>query len=121
MGLFSSGPDEETKDLIDDARGDSVTADKLTKAETGRMAWNRLNDGPLIDHLSDDEQPHYIFSQQSKSGVRVTDGASVQPDGKYRTMMTVTDDRVLFTAGGDNGDSTLSMDYESITDIEGVG
>jgi len=33
-------------------------------------------------------------------------------------MMTVTDDRVLFTAGGDNGDSTLSIDYELIADIE---
>ncbi|KOX93379.1 hypothetical protein AMS69_05455 [Haloarcula rubripromontorii] len=118
MGLFSSGPDKETQELIDAANGDSVTADKLTKAETGRMAWDRLNDGPLIDHLSDDEQPHYIFSQQSKSGVRVSDGESIQPDGKYRTMMAVTDDRVLFTAGGDTGDSTLSIDSESITDIE---
>jgi len=62
MRLFSSGPDEETQDLIDGAKCDSVTADKLTKVETGRMAWDRLNDGPLIDHLSD-EQPHYIFSQ----------------------------------------------------------
>ena len=120
MGLFSSGPDEETKELIDAAKGDSVTADKLTKAETGMAAWDRLNDKPLIDYLDDEEQPHFIIAQQNKRGIHVTEDGdthttSIEPDGKFRIMMTVTDSRVLFTAGGSSGDKTVSVDFEDIT------
>lgn len=118
MGLFSSGPDEETQNLIDAAKGDSVITDKLTKAETGRMAWDRLNDGPLIDHLAEDEQPHYILTQQDKSGIAVDDGENIRPEGKYRTMMAVTDRRIIFTAGGDAGDTIESIDYDSVNGIE---
>jgi hypothetical protein len=118
MGLFSSGPDEEVQELIDNARGDSVTSDKLTKPETGRMAWDRLNDGPLMDYLEEDEQPHYILTQQDKSGIAVEGSDNIRPDGKYRTMMAVTDRRIIFAAGGDGGDRIESIEYDSVTGIE---
>jgi len=118
MGLFGSGPSDEVQDLIDAARGDSVTADKLAEASAGVGKWDRLNDAPLIDYLREDEQPHYIISQQQKSGIRVTNGEDIDPDGKYRTMMTVTDQRVLFTAGGKNGDTVASVSLDDITEVE---
>lgn len=104
--------------MIHNARGDSVTNDKLTEPSTGFGAWDRLNDGPLIDHLRDGEQPHYIISQQQKSGITVRNGDDIRPDGKYRTMLTVTDRRVIFTVGGDRGDSVTGVDFDSVREIQ---
>lgn len=118
MGLFSSGPDEEIQELIDNANGESVTADKLTEAETGRMAWDRLNDEPLRSYLEEGEQPHHILSQQQDLQLIIDDGENIEPDGKYRLMMTVTDQRVLFTLGGDSGDKSLSLWYDDVTGID---
>lgn len=118
MGLFSSGPDEEIKELVDAANGDSVTADKLSKTDAGLTAWDRLNDKPLIDYLDDKEQPHFIIAQQNKHGVSVSESNDISPDGKFQIMMTVTDHRILFTAGGNSGDKTASVDFDSVKKVQ---
>lgn len=110
--------------------------DKLAEAATGNiksknltkdsgMVFTYLYDGPLIEHLEDDEQPEYIFSNENK-GYRVT-----EPNGNERTphhdgsegkrYLLVTDQRLLYVAGCKDGDEYIEHGYDEIVEIERVG
>lgn len=110
--------------------------DKLAQAATGNikskhltkdsgMVFTYLYDGPLINHVQDDEQPEYIFSNENK-GYRIT-----EPNGNERTphhdgsegkrYLLVTDQRLLCVAGCKDGDESIEHVYDDIVEIERVG
>ena len=110
--------------------------DELAEASTGNIkrknltkdsgiVFTYLYDGPLIQHLEDDEQPEYIFSNENK-GYRIT-----EPNGNERTphhdgsegkrYLLVTDQRLLYVAGCKDGDESIEHGYDEIVEIESVG
>lgn len=103
MGLFGSSGDDETTDrLAENARGESVTSDVLT-VTTKRIENNYLTVKPLIEILKEDEQPHHFFFNVSKGiqkdGKPVGDGVT----NDNRSLCLVTNQRILFFANGNEG------------------
>lgn len=108
---------------------------ELVKAATGNIEEKHLTkdsgmlstflyDGPLYDHLIDDERPEFIFKNMNK-GYRITEpnGNEQTPhhDGSEgRRYLLVTDQRLLFVAGRPNGDEVIEHTYDEISDIERV-
>lgn len=109
-------------ELAEEATG-NIKKKHLTK-DSG-MVRTYLYDGPLIEHLNKGEQPEYVVSHDGK-GYRITEqnGDERTPHHKSsegKRYLLVTDQRVLFVAGCEDGDETIEHDYDEITDIERSG
>jgi hypothetical protein len=121
MGLFSSGPDGEIGELIENANHDSVTESRLTELDSGGFTGRsgvELHDQPINDYLTEGEQPHYIFYTGGHN-VKVTsekDGNSFGIDGD--AMYCLTDERVLVVVGRGEGDVSFSVPYEAVAELE---
>lgn len=104
MGLFDNeNPDDEVSDLVETARSDTVTRDRLTDPKGGGMLENNLGHAPIVDFLADDEQPHFILHNTSK-GAKIhhaDDERTIKPKGKRRAFAVLTDRRVVFLVGAD--------------------
>lgn len=122
MGLFGSDtPDERVQNLVDNAKHESVSIDVLSKKKaSGWGSHNYLNDAPLIEHLNPEEQPHFIYAiaDAGGNGVFVENGDDLLPNGKLRTNVAVTDQRILIVIGDKNGDKAISIGYSEIAKIE---
>lgn len=128
MGLFSGDNNEydyskdRVVELAKSATG-NVTQKHLTKSSGVISTY--LYDGPLIRHLEDNEQPEYVFSNGTK-GYRIA-----EPDGNERTphhtgsegkrYLLVTDQRLLYVAGVQDGDETIVSEYSDINKIQAWG
>jgi hypothetical protein len=116
--MVSRSPEE----LAESATG-NIKTKHLTK-DSG-ILFTYLYDGPLIEHLNEEEQPEYIFSNENK-GYRIT-----EPHRKERTphhtgsegkrYLLVTDQRVLYVAGCKSGDEIIEHTYDEIKDADAVG
>jgi hypothetical protein len=121
MGLFSSGSDGEIGELIENANHDSVTEKRLTELDssglTGR-AGVEFHNQPLIGHLNEGEQPHYIFYD---GGHNIKD-TSEKDDNSFHidgdAMYCLTDERVLVLVAREEGDTSFSVPYEALVDFE---
>lgn len=122
MGLFRSDkPSQEVQDLVEGAKHHSVNAEVLGKTSaSGFGSHDYLNDRPLVNHLEKGEQPHYVFPlvNVADSGVFVDDGEDLLPDNKLRTIVAVTDQRILIVVGDKTGDRVTSISYTDISSIE---
>jgi tetratricopeptide (TPR) repeat protein len=78
---------------------------------------------PIVEHLSTDEQLQYLFYHHSK-GFRI-----FEPDGEERTpdhdstawgkrFLLITDERIAYIVGKENGDEVQSFGYDEITDVD---
>jgi tetratricopeptide (TPR) repeat protein len=97
------------------------TPDALT--QTGRggfLSRGYLADEPAIALVEDAETVQYVLTNR-KRGVSVESGDStshVRPDGSHRTVVVVTDRRLLVLVGREEGDERTSIDFEEITGVE---
>lgn len=108
-------------ELAEEATGN--VKKKTLKKDSG-MVFTYLYDGPLIEHLNDDEQPEYIFSNENK-GYRITEqnGDERTPHhngSEGKRYLLVTDQRVLYVAGCKDGDETIEHAYDEIVNIESL-
>jgi hypothetical protein len=106
MGIFSnSSDDERAQSLATQARGESVTAERLTKTEGGLMQKDLLASEPVITYLNPEEQPEHFFYNDTKGVTRngVTVGGG--NDANYRSLCIVTNERVLFFTTGSKGEA----------------
>lgn len=122
MGLFGSDePSQEVQSLVEGAKHHSVDTEVLGKTSaSGFVSHDYLNDGPLVDHLEKGEQPHYVFPlvNAADSGVFVDNGEDLLPGNKLRTIVAVTDQRILIVVGDKTGDRATSISYTAISSIE---
>jgi len=104
-------------ELAKQANG-NVESKNLT--EDGGMVRTYLYDGPLINHINEGEQPHYVFSHIS-SGLKILDeSGEEQKTLEYseglngKTYLTITDSRIIYVSGIKGGDQLLEWDYSEI-------
>ena len=86
----------------------------------GILSAGYFNDNSLIDRLHDGERVDYALQNLTK-GVTVGNGDSdetISPHSSYRTVLLVTDERLLYVVGQGSGDETFSVRFEDIRDVE---
>lgn len=116
MGLFGGdSTDNEAQTLATDARGESVTPDRLTKTEGGFMEKDLLDTDPVITYLGADEQPHYFLYNDSKGITRDGKTAGGGNDASFRSLCLVTDERILFFTAGSKGEA---LPLDAITGVD---
>ena len=98
----------------------------LEKSENGgRFSTGYFSDGPLTARLCEDEEVEFAL-QNLKRGLVVTEGGTqmrIPPGSNYRTVVLVTDRRLLFVVGRPDGDETFSVPFNrvcSMHDSRGV-
>jgi len=86
----------------------------------GMLSAGYFNDNSLIDRLHDGERVDYALQNLTK-GITSGNGDSddtISPHSSYRTVLLVTDERLLYVVGQRNGDKTFSVRLEDIRDVE---
>lgn len=103
--------------VIEEARGDIDEA-LLTGTRGGFLGRHVLADRPLLEYLSEEERLQYLLAGPAPP-VRVRDGAAEQLEasGSYRTLLAVTDERLLLVVGSDDGDRAESLPYGEVVDV----
>lgn len=115
---------EEAERIADRAEGSSVTAVELLKnrgflGSAGRGA-------PVISHLDEDEQPHYLLKGNSVDVEGGGDSRSLFGNDRSRKVATgtsgviavVTDRRVLVIVPQLTGNDVRNVPYDSVTGID---
>lgn len=107
-------------DHVTDIGNAGQDASVLTDAGSGGFLGRAvLSEGPLADHLEDDETPQYVL-RNKKRGVTVerSDGTDeYPPDRRHSGAVVVSDVRVLFAAGRTDDDVTLSVSLTDVVDV----
>lgn len=108
--------DRTVKQLLDNARHESVTKKRLTKLKGGLTA-RYLYNKPLIDYLEDDEQPHFILAARSNTPEFSGDNPPSW-SGKTATgmpMYLITNKRMLIVVGSKPDDHVFEI---PLTDLQ---
>jgi hypothetical protein len=84
---------------------------------TGGVLSNFLYDGPIIDYINKNEQPHYIFKNTGK-GFRITNPSDDEKTPHHnisgRCYLVITDSRILYLAGVGGEDESIIIPYEKV-------
>ena len=110
----------DVDELIDRAKGE---IDRTLLEGTGGGSYfstGYFGDGPLLDLLRDKERVDYVL-QNFKKGLTIENAAGVvnlQPGANHRTALVVTNSRLLFVVGCQDGDETVSVPFEEVRDVE---
>ena len=99
--------------------GDETLPEALTQTvKSGHWSGEYLADRPAIDAVSDDETVQFVVTNR-KQGIAIRNGTTrhVIPDSRYRTVVVVTDQRVIGLVGKIGGDRQLTLDISEITDV----
>lgn len=104
-------------DTIVDLRSHDGGHDLLTETEVGgRIRGGALlSDAPLASFLSEKEAPQFVL-RNKKSGVEVDgeESTTIEPGDSYQALALVTDTRVLFVVGDDQGDTAEEVELADI-------
>jgi tetratricopeptide (TPR) repeat protein len=97
------------------------TADPETVAD-GRLSGQYLAGEPLLSYVGEEEALAFVIVNK-RGGVTVerADGSETYKPGRnYRTMVAVTDVRLLVAVGGagDDGDRIVPVPLSTITDVD---
>jgi hypothetical protein len=126
MGLFgddSNGGYEYDEDyvarIVAAAEDDTVTAEVLTKTDSGRFfsGSGYFHDKSLLAHLDADEQPHYVFHNEEAGVITTSDGSVLEPGDDYRAVAAFTERRMVVLVGGEDGDERRSVPYEAFEEF----
>lgn len=123
MGLFGGDDgddiDDTTKELLDAARHDSVTAERLTELKPGRVS-RYLYDEPLVEYLEEGEQPHFILAARDTAPSATGGNAPEMPthSGTGMAMHMLTDRRWLTVTANSDGDQTLDIPLGDIRNVD---
>ena len=122
--VISSGTDNAesdslaVKEIVEDVESDTVTEKRLTKSGstfTGKYPAEK----PVLARLEMRETPEFILSSTQK-GLEYDDGArseQIKPHPGYSAFAVITDDRLLYIVGQDDGDWTEEIAFRSITKV----
>lgn len=114
--LLTGANNEETPPIIEEARGDSVTAEYLLREKPDSYPFN-LSEKPVIEYLGEEEQPHYLLRSE-ESGLTIKDERNTEekpPSYKYASFCVVTDDKVHFLISGEKSDTHITLSYSEIS------
>jgi predicted flap endonuclease-1-like 5' DNA nuclease len=93
------------------AEGD-ILQEALFDSDTGWFGTKYLSGAPLKDRLSNEEQIHFLLVNSS-SGLtisRVNDQTTDRtPDKPYHALAAITDRRILYVLGQENGDQEIEL------------
>jgi len=110
------------EELADAAEGD-IDSDSLSKARG--FGGAHLYDQPLIEYLEDDERPAFLLRNLSDDLEVEEDGASRELPGTGEAAgseggryLLVTNQRLLYVAGQEEGDSVRAFDYDDVTAVD---
>ena len=97
------------------------TADSETVVDD-RLSGQYLVGEPLLSYLGDEEAVAFVIVNK-RGGVTVEredGGETYKPGRNYRTLVAVTDVRLLVAVGGagDDGDRTVSVPLSTVTDAD---
>lgn len=109
---------EDPHTLAENARGSSVTAERLTSTGSAIISGSFLHDQPMINYLDEQEHPHYHFDNIKKGLNSKNKKIRVGWSGDYRASMLITTDGVHFFVGQSGSDFHKFVDYESISDVQ---
>jgi hypothetical protein len=96
-------------EMVRNARGNTITAARLTELSPGFVGSFRLHDHPLVAYLADGEQPHFIFGGAMSSVKR--NGSEVLEPHRGHLVLCFTDRRILVVAGRSDGDKSMELPY----------
>lgn len=113
------------EELAESATGD-INSEHLTRTETsGILGGVHCYNSPLIEYLNKNEKLEYHLSHNGK-GYRI-----IEPSGEERTphhtategrrSLLVTDQRVLYVAGGESDDETIEHTYDELNAVDNKG
>lgn len=104
--------------VIAEARG-TIDEALLTRTRGGFLERNVLAEEPLLAHLAEGETLQYLLAgpapPEKHEGGRAEELAV---EGSYRTLVAVTDARILLVAGSADGDRRLSLPYRMVHDVD---
>ena len=86
----------------------------------GLLRGGRRTAEPLSAYLAEGEVGRYLAVNKS-AGLEIAGqegDRTVEPAGNYRTVALLTDRRLLFVAGGDEGDETVALPLADVIDVE---
>lgn len=93
----------------------------LTQAGRGGfLSRGYLAERPAISLIDDGETIQYVLTNRRR-GVRVTAADStynIKPDGRHRTVVVITDRRLLVLVGREDGDERSDIDLGDIVGVE---
>jgi predicted DNA-binding protein YlxM (UPF0122 family) len=112
-------PDPDT--LLSRAKG-SIDLQTFTGERSGLFSKAYLSDSSVYERLDDGETINFLLVSRS-NGVTVTSKESNQsrvlsPSGSYRALAAITDCRVFFLVGDDEGDTFLEVDASEVSGVE---
>jgi hypothetical protein len=104
--------------VIAEARG-TIDETLLTRTRGGFLGRNVLADAPLLERLAERETLHYLLEGPA-SPTKAEGGEETELDttGSYRTLVAVTDARMLLVAGSSDGDRALSLPYDQLVAVD---
>lgn len=127
MGLFGDDRDgnyeydeEYVSRIVAQAEDESVTSEALTRTDSKRLfsGSGYLHDRSLLAHLDADEQPHYVFHNESSGLITTSNGSRLEPGANYRTVGAFTDSRLFLAVGREVGDACRSVPYDEISGFD---
>lgn len=115
-------PDEVSKnyisELVENAIGDLVTKNRLTKLKPGMTHPQTLTEEPILGYLWKDEQPHFSFCSKkvifSEDGVGEYDKYLKLSNNAY---FVVTDLRILIIGGSKDGDVVGTVPFSRVNSV----
>jgi HJR/Mrr/RecB family endonuclease len=108
--------DDRVSNLVEHARGDSVTENRLTKTGARVFGTSYLNEEPILYYLEPDEQPQYIFYNATKGVTLYLNGVErhIKPNMAYASYAVLSDWRVIVIVPTDQEDILCGANYDSI-------
>ena len=105
--------------IINVTTGEGGLPDPLTETDVGGVQSGAyLADGPAIDVVTDDETVAFVATNRTH-GIAMTADTTrhALPDSRYRTVVVVTDRRVIGLVGRADGDKVVTLDVSAITEV----
>lgn len=117
--------------LVNGAMGNSVTPSRLhTSMDIGffrRLLGHESVEGPFIDDLKRDEQPHYLLHSVDLSANSNSIDGDTQNESRISSLtrpsfspvtLLVTDKRLMLIRGSDDSRCVTSVDHSEITEVD---
>lgn len=111
-------PPDSMDDIIE-VTGSDGDHEVLTKTEAGGFfGGTLLHERPIAHYLEEVESVAYVV-RNKKSGLTIErddESETITPDGQYQALAVVTDFRVLFVIGHEDGNTIKSVPMDEILD-----
>ncbi|WP_323677869.1 hypothetical protein [Halorubellus sp. PRR65] len=115
---MSESRQEKIRLLVQNARHDSVTADKLELSAVSNITskFGQGDGRSILYHLQDGEQPHFIFTSKRETPRVEGEEAPLVPQRSKlgKVIHVVTDQRWLTVVGSQDGDDKMTLELDAV-------